>query len=103
MSLVGPRPLQLRDSARLLGKYFESAVIRLSTPPGLTGLSQISGRRDIDVTDMLNLDRSYVENWSLGEDLMILLKTVRCRAERTRHYVRSRHRGGVPWQDCLVF
>ena len=76
MSLVGPRPLQLRDFERLVEEYPDLVTIRLSTRPGLTGMAQISGRRDIDPFEILKFDHSYVLNWSLAEDLLILLRTI---------------------------
>lgn len=74
MSLVGPRPLPLRDVAR-----FESwHHIRHQVLPGITGLWQISGRSDIDsFDDAARLDLHYIDNWSLNLDLEILLETFR--------------------------
>ncbi|GAA2761708.1 sugar transferase [Streptomyces paradoxus] len=70
MSLVGPRPLSAQASA-----YTEEMKRRLLVKPGLTGLWQISGRSDLSWQESLHLDLSYVENWSLGLDLKILLRT----------------------------
>jgi lipopolysaccharide/colanic/teichoic acid biosynthesis glycosyltransferase len=75
MSLVGPRPLQLRDSDRLLASNPDAYVRRLEVMPGLTGPWQVGGRSEVDYERMLELDLNYVENWSLGQDLFIICKT----------------------------
>jgi lipopolysaccharide/colanic/teichoic acid biosynthesis glycosyltransferase len=49
---------------------------RLSVKPGLTGLWQVSGRSDLTFEEWMALDLQYVDNWSLGLDLAILLRTV---------------------------
>ncbi|OAH09606.1 sugar transferase [Streptomyces jeddahensis] len=71
MSLVGPRPLPLADSG-----YTGRARARLSVPPGLTGLWQISGRSALPWEEMVRLDLHYVEHRSIGMDLAILVRTV---------------------------
>ena len=72
MSLVGPRPLPLRD----VGRFTEPALVRrFSVRPGLTGLWQISGRSDLAFDRWAELDLRYIDEWSLGLDLRILLKT----------------------------
>jgi exopolysaccharide biosynthesis polyprenyl glycosylphosphotransferase len=76
MSLVGPRPLQLRDSEKLEQLNFEGYARRLTVVPGVTGPWQVGGRSDIDSDRMLELDLSYVEDWSIATDLVILVKTV---------------------------
>ncbi|MBI4022765.1 sugar transferase [Candidatus Berkelbacteria bacterium] len=71
MSLVGPRPHQPREVAR-----YEPWQEKLFTiKPGITGLAQISGRSDLNFDDEARLDISYIENWSLWQDLKILLRT----------------------------
>ncbi len=75
MSLVGPRPLQLRDSDLLLNLNPEAYSRRLQVIPGLSGPWQISGRSELSYEDMVELDLEYVENWSLGRDLQIICKT----------------------------
>ncbi len=75
MSLVGPRPLQLRDSDKLGQLDPEGFACRLLVFPGLTGPWQVGGRSDVDYSHMVRLDREYVENWSLGRDLKIILRT----------------------------
>ena len=76
MSLVGPRPLQLRDSQRLEALAPIPYSRRLSVMPGVTGPWQVGGRSDLDSLGMLRLDLDYVENWTLTTDLGILCKTV---------------------------
>ena len=76
MSLVGPRPLQLRDSERLARMDYDSYMQRLSVLPGITGPWQVGGRSEVDSYDMLQLDLDYINRWSIGSDLTILRKTV---------------------------
>jgi len=76
MSLVGPRPLQLRDSDRLWIVDPEGFRHRLEVLPGITGPWQVGGRSETDYERMVQLDRDYAENWSLGRDLWILARTV---------------------------
>jgi lipopolysaccharide/colanic/teichoic acid biosynthesis glycosyltransferase len=75
MSLVGPRPLQLRDSEKLRQLDPEGFSCRLQVLPGLTGPWQVGGRSDIDYSHMVKLDREYVESWSLARDLQIIART----------------------------
>lgn len=72
MSLVGPRPLPVRDVA----KFDRSHYFRQEVLPGITGLWQVSGRSDTDSDGVFNLDFEYIENWSLRLDFKILLQTV---------------------------
>ncbi len=74
MSLVGPRPLPLRDTA-----LFEPwHHVRHQVLPGITGLWQISGRSSIkSFDDAVRLDLHYIDNWSLNLDLEILLETIK--------------------------
>jgi exopolysaccharide biosynthesis polyprenyl glycosylphosphotransferase len=76
MSLVGPRPLQERDSIRLEALDAEAYARRLSVPPGLTGAWQVGGRSNTDSERMLALDLDYVDNWSLRLDIAILCRTI---------------------------
>jgi exopolysaccharide biosynthesis polyprenyl glycosylphosphotransferase len=71
MSIVGPRPHQPREVAKYLPHHRRVLAIR----PGITGLSQISGRSDLEFEDEVRLDTWYIENWSLLLDLYIALKT----------------------------
>jgi exopolysaccharide biosynthesis polyprenyl glycosylphosphotransferase len=72
MSLVGPRP-PLRDEVE---RYDEHVHRRLLVKPGMTGLWQVSGRSDLAWDEAVRLDLYYVENWSLGLDVAIILRTV---------------------------
>jgi exopolysaccharide biosynthesis polyprenyl glycosylphosphotransferase len=73
MSLVGTRPPTLDEYAQYNLQYRR----RLSIKPGLTGLWQVSGRSDItNFEDVLRLDLHYIDNWSLGLDIKILLQTL---------------------------
>lgn len=76
MSLVGPRPLQLRDCDRLRRYDAEGFARRLTVPQGLTGPWQIGGRSNEDSGTMLRLDLDYVDSWSLAWDLKILVQTL---------------------------
>ena len=76
MSLVGPRPLQLRDSEKLAELDPEGYARRLTAIPGVTGPWQVGGRSNVDSDKMLVLDLDYVENWTVAMDLEILVKTV---------------------------
>ncbi|MGB2926735.1 MAG: sugar transferase [Limnothrix sp.] len=74
MSLVGPRPLPIRDVERFDSWHH----IRHHVVPGITGLWQISGRSDLDdFNDAARLDLYYIDNWSLNLDLDILIETAR--------------------------
>jgi lipopolysaccharide/colanic/teichoic acid biosynthesis glycosyltransferase len=75
MSLVGPRPLQIRDSERLLALDPEGYKRRLDVLPGVTGPWQVGGRSELNHERMVQLDLEYVENWSLARDLLIICKT----------------------------
>jgi exopolysaccharide biosynthesis polyprenyl glycosylphosphotransferase len=72
MSLVGPRPLVPSEVADM----GEDSLRRLSVKPGMTGLWQVSGRSDLDWERSIALDLHYVENWTLGGDAGIALRTV---------------------------
>jgi lipopolysaccharide/colanic/teichoic acid biosynthesis glycosyltransferase len=71
MSLVGPRPLYIRQAAEWDARQRR----RLEVKPGLTGLAQISGRADLTIEDKLELDVRYVEQAGLWLDLCILWRT----------------------------
>jgi len=75
MSLVGPRPLQIRDSERLSASNPIAYNRRLYVTPGLTGPWQVGGRSEVDHERMVELDLDYVQNWSLSRDLWIIAKT----------------------------
>ncbi len=73
MSLVGPRPALPKEVAL----YDDDTRRRLRVRPGLTGLWQVSGRSSLSWEDTVRLDLYYVDNWSLVQDMMILLKTAK--------------------------
>jgi len=75
MSLVGPRPLQLRDSEKLQALDPVGYARRLEVMPGITGPWQVGGRSDVDYARMVEMDLEYVSNQSLGLDLWIILRT----------------------------
>ena len=73
MSLVGTRP----PTPDEWEKYEYHHRARLATKPGITGMWQVSGRSEItDFEEVVKLDTSYIQNWSLGLDIKILFKTV---------------------------
>ena len=72
MSLVGPRPLPLRDFEKL-EEWHKKRYLVL---PGITGLWQVSGRAELDFDELVRLDFLYLERWSVALDLVIMLKTV---------------------------
>jgi len=73
MSLVGTRPPTLDE----VEKYSPEHWRRISIKPGITGMWQVSGRNNIvDFEEVVSLDKKYIDNWSLGLDVMILLRTV---------------------------
>ena len=75
MSLVGPRPLQIRDSDKLLATHPEAYHRRLQVLPGITGPWQVGGRSELDYARMIDLDVEYAQNWSLSQDIGIICKT----------------------------
>jgi exopolysaccharide biosynthesis polyprenyl glycosylphosphotransferase len=72
MSLVGPRPLPLRDYLQLEDWHRKRYLVL----PGMTGLWQVSGRIDLNFDDLVRLDFYYLENWSIWLDISILAKTL---------------------------
>jgi exopolysaccharide biosynthesis polyprenyl glycosylphosphotransferase len=77
MSVVGPRPLALTtgEVEALQRNFGETAKKRMNILPGITGLWQVSGRSDVSSEQRFGLDLFYIEHWSLGLDLEIILKT----------------------------
>lgn len=73
MSLVGPRPLLVREVEEYGYEIGTYKMIR----PGLTGLWQVSGRSETTFEDRINYDVWYIKNWNLLMDLVILLKTIK--------------------------
>jgi len=72
MSLVGPRPLVPAEDAQVIGWH----RARLHLAPGLTGPWQVMGRTEIPFQEMVKLDYRYLANWSLWNDVKLLLRTV---------------------------
>ncbi|MEV6102462.1 sugar transferase [Nocardia sp. NPDC051981] len=72
MSIVGPRPQVQRE----VDSYDGVMRRRLLVKPGVTGLWQVSGRSDLTPEDAMRLDLSYVENWSMVLDLLLIAKTI---------------------------
>lgn len=78
MSIVGPRPLSLADinnitTANSMRGYY---TLRAKAKPGITGLWQISGRREVQFREMVLLDLYYIENQSILFDMEIILETI---------------------------
>ena len=72
MSIVGPRPI-LREELVQIKRGFESRFI---AKPGLTGLWQVTGRKEVAWDDRMLRDIAYIEDWSLVNDLVLILKTI---------------------------
>ena len=72
MSCVGPRPITPGE----LERYGHEVELYLQTRPGLTGLWQTSGRSSLSYADRVALDCSYVRNWSIVLDIVILFRTI---------------------------
>ena len=89
MSLVGPRPLLVR----YLPYFTDRERLRFSMRPGIAGLAQVMGRRNLDWETRLGYDVEYVENWSLFLDLSLCFKAV---------LIVLRGRGVEPASDCTI-
>jgi UDP-galactose-lipid carrier transferase len=72
MSLVGPRPIVENE----VNRYGDQIGYYMAARPGMTGLWQVSGRSETTYDDRVRLDVRYVREWSLWQDIAILLKTV---------------------------
>lgn len=72
MSLVGPRPPLPREVQR----YEPWQLRRLEVTPGITGIWQVSGRSHLSFEEMVMMDITYIDNWSLGLDIKVLLRTI---------------------------
>lgn len=73
MSVVGPRPVQLKE---LHERYGELAEVVFSVNPGLTGLWQVSGRSSLDYAQRIALDLEYVRRRSIWLDVLLVFKTI---------------------------
>ncbi len=82
MSLVGPRPLPMRDYDQLDDWHKKRYLVL----PGVTGLWQVSGRSELDFDDLVRLDFVYIERWSVWLDVVILLRTIPAVVKRTGAY-----------------
>jgi lipopolysaccharide/colanic/teichoic acid biosynthesis glycosyltransferase len=82
MSVVGPRPPLRRE----VEAYDDDVQRRLLVKPGVTGLWQVSGRSDLCWDRSVRLDLSYVDNWSMVGDILIIAKTVRAVFQRKGAY-----------------
>lgn len=82
MSVVGPRPPLRRE----VEAYDCDLLRRLLVKPGVTGLWQVSGRSDLSWERSVRLDLSYVDNWSMIQDALIVAKTLRAVFRRTGAY-----------------
>lgn len=72
MSLIGPRPYMPNEK----NKMSKNIDLILAVKPGITGLWQVSGRSDIDFNSRVEIDAWYVRNWSIWNDIVILIKTI---------------------------
>ena len=72
MSCVGPRPV----TAAELERYGEAEAEYLRARPGVTGLWQVSGRNRLSYAERVELDKAYVQQWSMWGDMIILLRTI---------------------------
>jgi exopolysaccharide biosynthesis polyprenyl glycosylphosphotransferase len=82
MSVVGPRPPLRRE----VESYDPDVLRRLLVKPGVTGLWQVSGRSDLSWDKSVRLDLSYVDNWSMVGDILIIAKTIRAVFQRKGAY-----------------
>lgn len=73
MSIVGPRPLAVRDALKMEEAWQKR---RFSVKPGLTCLWQVSGRSNLTFEQWMELDLKYIDDWSLGLDGLIVLRTI---------------------------
>lgn len=73
MSLVGPRPPMPIEVARYTREEMKRII---GVKPGITGLWQVSGRSDVQFEEWVELDKYYIENWSLFLDFIIIAKTI---------------------------
>jgi exopolysaccharide biosynthesis polyprenyl glycosylphosphotransferase len=72
MSLVGPRP----EDLRLVERYDATARVKLEMRPGMTGPMQVFGRGDLTFDERIAVEREYIENYSLSRDIKILMRTL---------------------------
>lgn len=104
MSLVGTRPPTVDEWE----KYELHHRSRMSTKPGITGMWQVSGRSDItDFEEVVRLNTEYIQNWTIGLDIRILIKTVLAVEESygylTGSYVRDKDGVNGACMICEMF
>jgi lipopolysaccharide/colanic/teichoic acid biosynthesis glycosyltransferase len=73
MNLIGPRPYMLSEKEKI-GRINEDTILKVK--PGITGLWQVSGRNELTFQERINLDKWYIQNWSLWMDFVIFMKTI---------------------------
>lgn len=73
MNLIGPRPYMLNEKNKI-GVYNEDILLKVK--PGITGLWQVSGRNNLTFNERIELDKWYIQNWSLWMDFVIFMKTI---------------------------
>lgn len=74
MNLIGPRPYMLNEKNKI-GKFNEDIILEVK--PGITGLWQVSGRNKLTFEERVELDKWYIQNWSLWMDFVIFMKTIK--------------------------
>ena len=74
MNLIGPRPYMLEEKENI-GKENEDIILEVK--PGITGLWQVSGRNNLTFNKRVELDKWYIQNWSLWIDFVIFMKTLK--------------------------
>ncbi|HFU75037.1 MAG TPA: glycosyl transferase [Arcobacter sp.] len=74
MNFVGPRPYMVEEKD-LIGEKNQEIILKVK--PGITGLWQVSGRSELSFQERIDLDKWYIQNWSMWMDFVILLKTVK--------------------------
>ncbi len=73
MNFIGPRPYLVTEKEKM-GEYNEDVILKVK--PGITGLWQVSGRNELTFDERMDLDRWYIQNWSLWRDFIIFIKTI---------------------------
>ena len=73
MNFIGPRPY-LETEKEKMGTLNENVILKVK--PGITGLWQVSGRNELTFEERMDIDRWYIQNWSLWKDFVILMQTV---------------------------
>ena len=74
MNLIGPRPYMVGEKDNI-GKQNEDIILEVK--PGITGLWQVSGRNNLTFYERVELDKWYIQNWSLWMDFVIFMKTLK--------------------------